>query len=153
MAPPERHPLSIPARERLFREIADRIGSEHVTELHVFSPLKQGAIESGVAVIAARRPVLEAAPSAAESEEPPDEPQADGASEPDRHAVYTAHYRLTLKGQERGKWEFDLRDEGDAPLETIVRVVRGVQERAGDTDDPERIEGSRFRDDVPPLPA
>lgn len=49
-----------------------------------------------------------------------------------RHEVYTARYRLVLKGPERGKWEEDLVVEADAPLVTVETVVRGVQRRAGE---------------------
>lgn len=49
-----------------------------------------------------------------------------------RHTVYTARYRLVLKGPERGKWEADVVDEADAPLVTVEMVVRGVQRRAGE---------------------
>ena len=123
----ERNPLLIPPRERLFAELGARIGWDAVEELHLFAPLRQGGTESGVAVVAARRPVTDDAPATT------------------KLAVFTARYRLTLKGQERGKWEFELRDEADAPLDTIVAVVRGVQERAGDTEEPERIAGAAFR--------
>lgn len=49
-----------------------------------------------------------------------------------RHTVYTARYRLVLKGPERGRWETDVVDEADAPLITVETVVRGVQRRAGE---------------------
>lgn len=49
-----------------------------------------------------------------------------------RHTVYTARYRLVLKGPDRGKWEADVVDEADAPLITVETVVRGVQRRAGE---------------------
>jgi hypothetical protein len=64
----------------------------------------------------------------------------------DRHIVYTARYRLTLRGADRGKWEMDLVAEADAPLVTIEEVVRGVQERAGDATVPERFTGDTLRD-------
>lgn len=49
-----------------------------------------------------------------------------------RHTVYTARYRLVVKGPERGRWEIDVVDEADAPLLTVETVVRGVQRRAGE---------------------
>ncbi|MEO7996259.1 MAG: hypothetical protein ABI852_02375 [Gemmatimonadaceae bacterium] len=49
-----------------------------------------------------------------------------------RHTVYTARYRLVVKGPERGKWEMDVVDEADAPLLAVETVVRGVQRRAGE---------------------
>lgn len=56
-----------------------------------------------------------------------------------RHVVYTARYRLILKGPDRGKWEFDIRDEAEAPLVTVDAVVRGVQRRVGDIAEVERM--------------
>ena len=49
-----------------------------------------------------------------------------------RYIVYSARYRLTLKGLDRGKWEVSVTEEADAPLLTIDAVVRGVQRRSGD---------------------
>ncbi|HKG91196.1 MAG TPA: hypothetical protein VKA84_04870, partial [Gemmatimonadaceae bacterium] len=67
------------------------------------------------------------------------------AYRPARYAVYTARYRLTLKGPDRGKWEADVRAEADAPLLTVDAVVRGVQRRAGESADSERLDGEQFR--------
>ncbi len=71
---------------------------------------------------------------------PESEPPAPAA----RLTVYTAKYRLTVKGPERGKWEFAMQAEADAPLVTVDAVVRGVQRRSGDVDDPERLSGDEF---------
>jgi hypothetical protein len=65
---------------------------------------------------------------------------------PARHTVLTAHYRHTLKGVERGKWQVTVVEEADAPLITVETVVRGVQRRAGDVDDPEKMEGDAVRE-------
>ena len=137
----DRNPLATPPRERLFAEIASRLDPERIIEVHLFAPRRQGGMESGVAVVAATRPrEHDAAPADAPVE------RDDDSVEESRRAVYTASYRLTLKGPERGKWEMELKDEADAPLETIVTVVRGVQERSGETDDPDRIDAARFRE-------
>ena len=181
------------ARERFLREITDRLPPERIEEVHLFPPLRQGGVESGVAVVAAD--VLEGAeeaegaelqpprtaegaedaegtasaslPTPGEVEEqlplaevltdaacdPPD--AAAGAApraRPRRHTVYTARYRHTLKGPERGKWEFDIVAEADAPLITVETVVRGVQKRSGELADPERLRPDDLRtalDDTP----
>lgn len=117
--------------ERFLREIADHVGYARVTEIHLFPPLKQGGVESGVAVVAADP----------ETETPPDAVH--------RHVVYTARYRQTLKGVDRGKWEIDVKAEADAPLITVDQVVRGVVQRSGDELHPERITGEQFRAIVP----
>ena len=64
---------------------------------------------------------------------------------PTRHTVYTARYRYTLKGPDRGKFEVDVQAEADAPLVTIDLVVRGVQQRANEAAEPERLPGDRLR--------
>jgi hypothetical protein len=56
-----------------------------------------------------------------------------------RHTIFTARYRLTLKGPDRGRWVMDVVEEADAPLVTVAAVVRGVQRRAGDAADAERL--------------
>ena len=62
-----------------------------------------------------------------------------------RHVIYTARYRLTLKGIDRGKWETNVFAEADAPLITVDAVVRGVQRRSGDIDDATRMDGDDVR--------
>ena len=64
---------------------------------------------------------------------------------PQRFTVFTARYRLVLKGPDRGKWEAGVVAEADAPLLTVEAVVRGVQRRSGDIDDPERMSGDEVR--------
>ena len=113
-------------RERFLAAIADRVNAERVEELHVFPPLKQSGMESGVAVVAVQE------------------------NDRNRLAVYTAKYRLTLKGPERGKWDFSILAEADAPLVTVDKVVQGVQRRSGDVDDPEKLSGEEFRAQLPP---
>jgi hypothetical protein len=108
-------------RERFFRAIMERVPAERIAEIHFFQPIRQGGIESGVAVVV---------------EEGPDTP---------RIVVHTARYRLVLKGPDRGKWEATVVAEADAPLVTVDAVVRGVQRRAGDVDEAVRMEGSEAR--------
>ncbi len=108
--------------ERFLRAVIDKVPLERIEELHLFAPLRQGGTETGIAVVAARVPV----PT-------PGDELPDSASAPVvRHTVYTARYRLILKGPERGTWEADVVDEADAPLLTVEMVVRGVQRRAGE---------------------
>lgn len=161
-------------RERFLRAIAERLSADRVEALHLFPPLRQGGVESAVAVIAARlvppAPELsDATPTEAPLATPADDagvpvethadipvdiPHADGqadASAPAddevaRLTVYRAHYRLVLKGPERGAWEMGLIEEADAPPPAVDAVVRGVHERAGgDDDEPERLTGDAFR--------
>jgi hypothetical protein len=73
----------------------------------------------------------------------PEEPAPRAA--PRRFTVYTARYRHTLKGPERGKWEVSVTEEADAPLLTVDAVVRGVQRRSGDVDEIVRLSGDEMR--------
>ena len=138
-------------RERFILAIVARLPAERLIELHFFTPVRQGGIESGVAVIAASRETEAPPPeladiAASEPHEPADDTTENGAREtPRRYTVYTATYRLTLKGPERGKWEANLVAEADAPLVTVQMVVRGVQRRAGDQEPPERMSGDEAR--------
>ena len=68
---------------------------------------------------------------------------------PARYVVYTARYRLTLKGMDRGKWEMSVTEEADAPLVTVDAVVRGVSRRSGDADETIRLSGDEFRAALP----
>ncbi|HEY3258311.1 MAG TPA: hypothetical protein VGJ64_05605 [Gemmatimonadaceae bacterium] len=107
--------------ERFLKEIADRIGPELVEELRLFPPIRQGGVETGVAIVAS-------------------------SAQPDPwHTVYSARYRHTLKGADRGKWEVEVTAEADAPLMTVDEVVRGVMKRAGEQFEPERITAGEFR--------
>jgi len=140
---------SIETRERFLRAIAERLSADRVEELHLFPPLRQGGIESAVAVIAARLTPAEPVTDDAPADMPLADERADAPAreddEPSRLTVYRAHYRLVLKGPERGSWEVGLIEEADAPPPTVGAVVRGVHERAGGDDEPERLSGDAFR--------
>jgi hypothetical protein len=132
------------SRTRFLREIGTRLPAERVMEVHLFPAIRQGGVESGVAVVAVA-PVLEreVVPNGQPSEEPP-LPPVDVRAE--KHTVYTATYRLVLKGTERGKWESAVNAEAEAPLQMVGTVVQGVQRRLGDEGEPERISGAEFHD-------
>ena len=231
---------------RFLRAIAERLPVDRVAELYLFPPMRQGTLETGIAVVAAVREVVpdlaaelaaapDVAPDVTEDEandasaeaigDAPSGGAYDGLVSPDapvasaeacdptedasrdadpgddagmggdsarglevtaaadavagiaanvfgvvetsaaasmppvavaatpaaatpreRHAVYTARYRLALKGPERGRWEFNLVDEADAPLLTVEMVVRGVQQRSGEGAEPERLEPHALRE-------
>ena len=109
-------------RERFLKAIAAQVAPERIAEIHFFPPIKQGGVESGVAVVV--------------ENVSPDSP---------RMVVYSARYRLTLKGPDRGKWETNMVAEADAPLVTVDAVVRGVQRRSGDVDDATKMDGDEVR--------
>ena len=141
-------------RERFLMAIAAALPPERFIELHFFSPIRQGGVESGVAVIAAH-PEVVAAPILADAPPVDEDAELDEQDVPDedqtaprRYTVYTAKYKLTLKGPERGRWECSVVAEADAPLVTVETVVRGVLRRSGDADEPERMSGDEAREFV-----
>ncbi|MBX3174934.1 MAG: hypothetical protein KF709_11015 [Gemmatimonadaceae bacterium] len=137
-------PLASDARERFLMEIAAVVPPQRLAEVHLFPPLRQGTIETGVAVIAA---MPEGASPAGDE---PTEPAAaeefpEGATISSRHVVYTARYRWTRKGPDRGKWESEVIAEADVPLLTVDTVVQGVKARADEPYESERMSGDAAR--------
>lgn len=220
--------------ERFLRAIVADVPLTRIEELHLFSPLRQGTVETGIAVFAATAPVptpvntlelalddadvdvieaeaevvegdvtegdaiegevidgdviegdvieaevIEAADIAedeiieavvvdveivdadnddaevlddeadvtieASSDALADAPIAATVATPvTRHTVYTARYRLVVKGPERGKWEASVVAEAEAPLITVETVVRGVQRRAGEESEIVRYNGAQI---------
>lgn len=126
--PPSPPMQAADVRERFLAAIAGIVPAERLAELHFFPPMRQGPVETGVAVIAAI----------------PD-PAIDDPARGDRHVVFSARYRWTRKGPERGKWEQEVVAEADAPLVTVEAVVRGVRERANEELEPERMTGDEAR--------
>ena len=150
-------------RARFLKSILEQLPAERIVELHFFTPIRQGHIETGVAVIAAEperpAPVAEDTPDVEEAfgvesghDDSPyaelpgasggaaaaDAPSAESPATP-RFEVLTAVYRWTRKGSERGKWDVDVTAEADAPLPTVGTVVQGVQDRAGEELEPLRL--------------
>lgn len=188
-------PLGSDARERFVLEIAKVLAPERIVEAHLFAPLRQGQIETGVCVLAALPEGADPLPSAEESEvahestngshesagaqgehllseeaEHRNDDQAgsaasdtgeasettesaapvaaafpEGARISSRHVVYSARYRWTRKGPDRGKWECEVVAEADAPLLTVEAVVQGVQRRSSEPPEVQRLDGDTVR--------
>lgn len=146
----------IETTERFLKDIAERIGLHSVDEIRLFPPMRQGGVETGVAVVAAT-PLGPEHLLHTDPHEPPEAlvestgeeylPIEDENREivVHRHTVFTARYRHTLKGMDRGKWEVDVQAEADAPLVTIDAVVKGVIKRSGEPFEPEKISAAAFR--------
>jgi len=144
-------------RERFLNAILAQVPLDRIAEIHFFQPMRQGGVESGVAVIAEGREERgegRELPSGQMSDvESPDAPLASENSNPtsgpflpsplsplpSRFTIHTARYRLALKGPDRGKWETSIVAEADAPLLTVDAVVRGVQRRSGDIEEATRM--------------
>ena len=183
-------------RARFLAAIAAQLPVERIAEVHLFPAIRQGGMESGVAVVAVEllgaEHVAEAnavAPEARADDvidyraEPTSEsrdadavvvgaeeglvdaveevladdaqcvtevePEPPVARAPRRYTVFSARYRHTLKGPDRGKWETSVTEEADAPLLTVDLVVRGVQRRSGDVDEIIRLSGDEVRATIP----
>ena len=126
-------------RERFLRAILEQIPLERIVEVHLFPGIRQGQMETGVAVIA-----VTPARSADTLSPELDLPETGGAVE--RTEVYTAAYRWTRKGPDRGKWIVDIIAQADAPLATVETVVRGVQLRAGEALDAHRMMAAELQE-------
>jgi len=161
-------------RARFLAAIAKQLPAERIAEAHLFAAIRQGGVESGVAVIVlepepavvATTPVGELVAADEEtsvdaldaSSEMSDDDATAGEADieaapvavvPRRYVVCTARYRHTLKGPDRGKWEVTVTEEADAPLLTDDAVVRGVQRRSGDVDEIVRMSGDEVRAALP----
>jgi hypothetical protein len=142
-----------PTRERFLLAIAASLPAERFLELYFFAPIRQGGVESGVAVIAAHPEHVGCHPEerSEEGSAPIEGEQVQiprFARNDTRYTVYTAKYKLVLKGPDRGKWDCRVVAEADAPLVTVETVVQGVQRRSGDADEAERMSGDEARDHV-----
>ena len=160
-------------QQRFLKEIADRMNGGRIAEVRLYPTVRVGPIESGVAIVATAESAR-AAESAIAVEtavvetsvvetavvETAAEETADVVSEPiensapvdvavtpqaERLSILTAHFRHTVKGPDRGKWEFSMVHDADAPIETVENVVRGVARRAGEDAEPELLSGDDFQ--------
>jgi hypothetical protein len=188
----------VPAnRDRFLAAIAERIPPERIQAVYLFPPIKQGVVETGVAVVAADREEHEkherherhglGLELGVVDEEEFDEGAGDdgfGDDEilvddafaetvvadddavvtdddfvavdgdivapppPVRPVVYTASYRHTLKGADRGKWTVEIMEQADAPLATIEMVVAGVTQRRDEATEPERLDAEAVREAI-----
>ena len=150
-------------RDRFLAEVAGKVPADKVVEVHLFPPMRQGGQQSAVAVVAVEQENSATADGATADGATADGATADSATADSataesapavdaesRYIVYTARYRLTQKGPDRGKWDFAMQADADAPLVTVDQVVRGVQRRSGDAEDPQRLTGEEFRALLPP---
>lgn len=138
-------------QQRFLKAIAERVNGENIAELRLYPTVRVGPIESGVAIVATTEPAVQSAPdnteaASVEPEAPSLEPRASDsqAAKHDRLSILTAHFRLTVKGPDRGKWEFSMVHDANAPIETVESVVRGVARRAGEDGEPELLSGTDF---------
>jgi hypothetical protein len=154
-----------PNRDRFLAAIAERVAPDRVQALFLFAPIRQGPVETGVAVLAIDQPVPVVVEAVVVEGVTAEGVTAEGVTAEGvtaegvtaegvtvagapievRPVVLTARYRHTLKGADRGKWELEILEQADAPMLTIETVVRGVQQRLDDTAEPERLGAEHLR--------
>ena len=144
-------------QQRFLKESADRVNGGRVAELRLYPTLRVGQVESGVAIVATmadqvQEPVVTVPEPGTEAafvdERVIEDVEVERVAAPaghDRLSILTAHFRHTVKGPDRGKWEFSLVHDADAPIETVENVVRGVARRAGEDGEPELFSGDDFQ--------
>ena len=94
--------------------VAEAVPPAEIDRIWLFAPVRQEDREWGTAVIGRR---------------------AAG----DRLRVYTARYMLVIRGRERGQGRVGVEEIGESPGGVIDDVIRGVQERAGETEPPVEV--------------
>jgi hypothetical protein len=137
-------------QQRFLKAIAERVTAARIAEVRLFPTIRQGSVESAVAVVA-----LDSPDEAADREVPlvvasdvADGPEARAVDEVDlgeaRYSILTARYTLTLKGPDRGKWDFEVVHDADAPLNAMERVSRGMAHRVGEDGEPDLLSAAEF---------
>jgi hypothetical protein len=99
-----------PGWERLAAEVRKLLPREEVDGVWVFPPIRSGARELGTAVLS----------------------RVAG----DRRRIYTARYGLTVKGRERGAFEWGWDEVGSGPVPALAQLLQLVPERGVDDDPP-----------------
>ncbi len=94
--------------------LADAVPPIEIEGIWLFPPVRREEREWGVAVVSRR-------------------------AENDRRRIYTVSYMLVMRGRERGQGKIAVEEVGESPLSVVQEVIRGVQERAGETEPPIEI--------------
>jgi hypothetical protein len=106
--------------------VADAVGQAvpvaQVERIWLFPPVRRDDREWGTAVVARR-------------------------VGPDRVHIYTASYRLVVRGRERGQAQVTVDDVGEMPDEVLAEVIRGVQQRASEEEPPVEIPAALWWED------
>ncbi len=99
---------------RTAKAVAERLSPEAVDGIWLFPPVRREEREWGVAVVSSR---------------------AAG----DRRCIYTASYMLVVRGRERGQGKVSVEEVGEGPENVVMDVIKGVQERAGESEPPVEV--------------
>jgi hypothetical protein len=96
------------------QRVAEHMSPGEIDGIWLFPPVRREEREWGVAVVSRR---------------------ADG----ERRRIYTASYMFIVRGRERGQGRVAVEEVGEGPKAVVSEVIRGVQERAGETEPPVEI--------------
>jgi hypothetical protein len=94
--------------------VAEAMPPAEIARIWLFAPVRREEREWGTAVVARR-------------------------SQGERVRVYTASYLLVIRGRERGQGRVTLLEVAESPAAVVDEVIRGVQERAGETEPPVEV--------------
>lgn len=148
--------------ERFLRAVMAEIPLDRLEELHLFSPLRQGTVETGIAVLAVRVPVIVTEPEAAATPADPELALDDPSAEPviDTTAAPSAAEagHEAVRGGEAETVSDAVAVMDHVPLESLVdeasddEDVSYAEELVAEASDDEQgeAEATEF---VPPAPA
>lgn len=139
-------PIAVPDRadapvsevtERFLRAVIAKVPLAHIEELHLFSPLRQSGVETGIAVVAARVPLAE----------PVVEALADLALELDGDAIAADDSATGASVDQSSVEDAELVDAGDAVESDLTETAE--VEPGADIDTTTLVEGSDATADAP----
>jgi hypothetical protein len=104
---------------RVAQAVAEAMPVPEVERIWLFPPVRQEDREWGTAVVARR-------------------------VQAGRLRVYTGSYGLVIRGRERGQGQVALEEVGETPDDILSDVIRGVQDRAGEADEPSEIQPTHW---------
>ncbi|MFQ5704101.1 MAG: hypothetical protein ACE5HT_08775 [Gemmatimonadales bacterium] len=109
-----RHPQYGLGWSAVAKAIAAAVPPNEIDGVWLFPPVRKEEREWGVAVVSC-------------------------CAETERRRIFTGSYMMIVRGRERGQERITVEEVGEGPTAVIQEVIRGVQERAGETDSPVEI--------------
>lgn len=107
-----------PGWERLAAAVRDTLPAREVDGVWAFRTMRTGPREFGTAILS----------------------QVSG----DRRRIYTARYALTVKGRQRGGFEWAMEEVGSGPLEALEELLALVPARGVEEDPPAAVDVARW---------
>jgi hypothetical protein len=101
-----------PGWTQLAAAVAASVPPPEIETVYLFRPLKRDGREWGTAVVTRR------------------------AEQGDRLRVYTARYRLIVRGKDRGRCKIEVAEVALSPAEVLAQVMQATADRTGDPEPP-----------------